>query len=56
MAAGGKSGSSSSCGVFSLGLGGDSRAQWSEVPSVEEEAYCPGSESTLGCEVYEYNN
>ena len=56
VAAGGVSGSSSSCGVFSPELGGIAGLSGPRYCLWKEEVSCSGNESTVGCEVYEHNN
>ena len=47
---------SSSCGVFSLELGGIPGLSGPRCPLWKDDVSCSGSESTLGCEVDEHNN
>ena len=56
MAAGGDSGTSSSCGVSSLELGGVPGLSDPRLPLWKEDVSCFGNEITLGYEVYQHNN
>ena len=56
LAAGGVSGSSSSCGVFSPELGGILGHSGPRFPLWKDDASYSGSESTSGYEVYDHNS
>ena len=56
MAAESGSGFSSSCGVFSPGVGGIPLLSGPRYPQWKGEFSCSKNESTVGCELYEHNN